>query len=50
MVGCSGSPLPEQLGIGEGTRFAVKSHPPDFAASLVPYRATAERLAQSMTR
>ena len=46
MVGCSGSPLPKKLGIGEGTRFAVKSHPPDFAATLGPLPPTAEWLAR----
>ena len=46
MVGYSGSPLPRKLGIGEGTRFAVKSDPPDFAASLGPLPPTAEWLAR----
>jgi hypothetical protein len=36
VAGYSGTPLPKKLGIGEGTRFAVKSHPPGFAASLDP--------------
>ena len=45
MVGCSGTPLPKKLGIGEGTRFAVKSHPPGFAASLAPLPPGATQLA-----
>jgi hypothetical protein len=36
VVGYSGTPLPKKLGIVAGTRFAVKSHPPDFAAILGP--------------
>ena len=43
MAGYSGTPLPKKLGIGEGTRFAVKSHPPDFAATLGPLPAGAEQ-------
>jgi hypothetical protein len=34
--GYSGTPLPKKLGIGAATRFAVKSDPPGFAASLQP--------------
>jgi hypothetical protein len=46
MAGYSGTPLPRKLGIGEGTRFAVKSHPPDFAASLGPLPPGARQLKQ----
>jgi len=46
MAGYSGTPLPKKLGIGEGTRFAVKSHPPDFAATLGPLPLGAEQLAR----
>jgi hypothetical protein len=46
MAGYSGTPLPKKLGIGEGTRFAVKSDPPDFAASLGPLPTGAERRTQ----
>jgi hypothetical protein len=44
MAGYSGTPLPKKLGIGAGTRFAVKSHPPDFAATLGPLPPGAEQL------
>ena len=43
-------PLPKKLGIGEGTRFAVKSHPPDFAATLGPLPLGAEQLARQPVR
>jgi hypothetical protein len=46
MAGYSGTPLPKKLGIGEGTRFAVKSHPPGFAASLSPLPPGATQLAR----
>jgi hypothetical protein len=46
MTGYSGTPLPRKLGIGEGTRFAVKSDPPGFAASLGPLPPGATRLAR----
>ena len=46
MRGYSGTPLPQKLGIGEGTRFAVKSDPPGFAASLGPLPPGATRLAR----
>ncbi len=36
--------MPKKLGIGAGTRFAVKSHPPDFAATLGPLPSGAEQL------
>ena len=38
--------MPNKLGIGEGTRFAVKSHPPDFAVSLSPLPPGATQLAR----
>jgi hypothetical protein len=46
MAGYSGTPLSKKLGIGEGTRFVVKSDPPDFAASLGPLAPGAQRLAR----
>jgi len=46
MAGYSGTPLPKKLGIGAGTRFAVKSHPPDFAATLGPLPAGAKQRTQ----
>ena len=46
MAGYSGTPLPKKLGIGAGTRFAVKSDPPDFTATLGPLPEGAERLAR----
>ncbi|MET0145177.1 MAG: DUF3052 domain-containing protein [Ilumatobacteraceae bacterium] len=33
--------MPKKLGIGEGTRFAVKSYPPDFTVTLGPLPAGA---------
>ena len=46
MTGYSGTPLPQKLGIGAGTRFAVKSDPPGFTASLGPLPVGATRLAR----
>ncbi len=46
MAGYSGRSLPDKLGIGPGTRFAVKSDPPGFAATLGPLPPGAERLAR----
>ncbi len=46
MAGYASTPLPKKLGIGEGTRFAVKSHPPGFAASLGPLPPGATQLAR----
>ena len=46
MAGYSGTPLPKKLGIGNGTRFAVKSSPPGFAASLGPLPPEAEQLSR----
>jgi hypothetical protein len=43
-AGYSGTPLAKKLGIVEGTRFAVKSDPPGFAATLGPLPVGAERL------
>ena len=39
-------PLAKKLGIVEGTRFAVKSDPPDFAANLGPLPIGAVRLSR----
>lgn len=36
MAGYSGTPLPQKLGIKEGTRFAAKHAPEDFADTLGP--------------
>ena len=45
-AGYSGTPLAKKLGIVEGTRFAVKSDPPGFAATLGPLPIGAEQLAR----
>ena len=39
---CSGTPLPKKLGIKEGTRFAVKGAPTDFADTLGELSAAVE--------
>ena len=44
MAGYSGTPLPKKLGIVEGTRFAVKSDPPGFTATLGPLPMGAARV------
>lgn len=46
MAGYSGTPLTKKLGIGEGTRFAVKSHPPGFTVTLGPLPPGAHWLSQ----
>ena len=43
-AGYSGTPLAKKLGIVEGTRFAVRSAPDGFAATLGPLPIGAERL------
>jgi hypothetical protein len=45
-AGYSGTPLPKKLGIVEGTRFAVRHAPDDFAATLGELPATADWRAQ----
>lgn len=45
-AGYSGTPLPKKLGIGDGTRFAVKSAPNDFTATLGALPPGAQQLAR----
>jgi hypothetical protein len=45
-AGYSGTPLAKKLGIVEGTRFAVRSAPHGFAATLGPLPIGAEQLAR----
>jgi hypothetical protein len=45
-AGYSGTPLAKKLGIVEGTRFAVRTAPANFAATLGPLPIGAEQLAR----